>query len=165
MFILVMGPPRSCTSVTARILHEKLGVCMGLNLVAGNEGNPFGFYEDYDYVKAIKADNVPNLVNALARCTSEKYGIKSPDLAFFDSDQLRPDLIIRTVRPILSLTDSLMRWYKPAPTATEALSLIEKYEKSIDIWCKKYPFYRIEYDGYRDDTDIAQELSKCLQKI
>ncbi len=49
---LVLGPPRSGTSVMARGLNA-LGVALGSELIPANGINPKGFYEDYDVVFGI----------------------------------------------------------------------------------------------------------------
>lgn len=49
---MVLGPPRSGTSVMARALNA-LGVALGDELMPANAINPKGFYEDYDVVFGI----------------------------------------------------------------------------------------------------------------
>ena len=164
--ILVMGPPRSGTSVTARILHEKLGVCMGHNLVQGNPGNPKGFYEDSDYVDAIRRKDLQELGNALyIGHGCEVVGIKSPELAFFNIGLLAPNLIIRTVRPTLYIAQSLERWHRPTPTRNEALEIVENYEKHIDVWCKQFETWPISMFPKRNEEELEEELRSCLQGV
>lgn len=49
--IIVMGPPRSGTSVIARLLQENLGVVMDEGPIRKDQLNPKGFYEDNRVVK------------------------------------------------------------------------------------------------------------------
>lgn len=48
--VIVIGPPRSGTSAVARVLHEDMGVCMGLDFRPPNEHNPEGSYEDHRFI-------------------------------------------------------------------------------------------------------------------
>ena len=175
--ILVMGPPRSGTSVTARILHEKLGVCMGHNLVPGNAGNPKGFYEDFGMVAAVKTKNPLTFISALFMTHTvvgdfgfyhhcgDVFGVKTPELAFMETVGMNPDLIIRTVRPALYIAQSLVRWHRPTPTLDEALKIVENYEKHIDVWCEKFESWPVTMFPKRDEEDLEYELRSCLQGV
>ena len=164
--VLVMGPPRSGTSVTARILHEKLGVCMGHNLVQGNPGNPKGFYEDFKYVSAIARKDLQELCNALyVGHGCEVIGIKSPELAFFNVGLLAPNLIIRTVRPALYIAQSLVRYRRPTPTLDEALAIVENYEKHITVWCNQFESWPVTMFPKWDEEELEEELRSCLQGV
>lgn len=48
--IIVIGPPRSGTSVIARMLQENLGVMMDEGPVKRDKNNPYGYYEDHRVV-------------------------------------------------------------------------------------------------------------------
>jgi len=48
--VIVLGAPRSGTSLMAGMLH-KAGTCMGHNFVPPQPANPRGFYEDMDFVE------------------------------------------------------------------------------------------------------------------
>ncbi len=160
-----MGPPRSGTSVVARILHEKLNVCMGHNLVQGNPGNPKGFYEDSKYVDAISRKDIQALGNTLYVHDCEIVGVKSPELAFFNVGLLSPNLIIRTVRPALYIAQSLQRWRRPTPTRNEALEIVENYEKHIDVWCNQFESWPITMFPKWDEEELEEELRSCLQGV
>ena len=45
--VIVIGPPRSGTSVVARLLQDNLGVMMDEGPIQKDEGNPLGYYEDH----------------------------------------------------------------------------------------------------------------------
>lgn len=47
---LVIGTGRCGTSTVARILHEKLGVCMGHSFIPPDKNGPDGYYEDEKFV-------------------------------------------------------------------------------------------------------------------
>ncbi len=172
--ILVVGPPRSGTSVIARILHTKLDVCMGHYLILGNEGNPLGFYEDFMMVKATKKkDPVMWLLALLENHTIDDntfdfcrkpYGVKSPELAFMDIAALKPDLIIRTQRNPADIAVSLVRWHQPRITPKNALLLVAKYEKAIDDQLRKLscPCCQIDLRTQRDEKELEQELRDVL---
>ena len=163
--VLVVGPPRSCTSVTARILHEKLGVCMGHDLVPGNAGNPLGFYEDFKYVGLIKERKVWNLLSVLDH-GCEYVGVKSPELAYVNLEVLNPWKVVRTRRPLAGIAASLVNWHQPRLDVPQALQLAKHYESAITAGMTCIPpwnRYDIFYNnGIRDEESIEQELRQAL---
>ena len=48
--VIVIGPPRSGTSVVARLLQENLGVMMDEGPIRKDTHNPHGYYEDHRVV-------------------------------------------------------------------------------------------------------------------
>lgn len=175
--ILVVGPPRSGTSVIARILHTKLDICMGHYLVPGNKGNPLGFYEDFMMVKAIKTKDPLTWLKVLLEnhviddntylLCNKVYGVKSPELAFMDMAALRPDLVIRTQRNPADIAISLVRWHRPRITPKNALLLVAKYEKAIDdqIPGLRCPCYQIDLRRQRDEKELECELRKICASV
>ena len=164
--VLVVGPPRSGTSTTARILHEKLGVCMGHNLVLGNAGNPEGFYEDSKYVDLIRGQYHYLLRDALSHGCAI-VGVKSPELCKMSIEHLWPDKIIRTHRPFNRIVASTIAWRQPRPTQDEAVQIVKDYETQIDEALSTFPPWKvwdIFYPGseYRSDHDIEMELRHAL---
>lgn len=164
--VLIVGPPRSGTSVTARILHEKLGVCMGHNLVPGNEGNPKGFYEDFKYVDIIKRRKHAELHDALDH-GCELVGAKSPELAFMNFEHLSADIIFRCRRPIHMIAESLVRWKQPRPTLDMAVEIAKNYESQLDLEIQdlspwKSLVWNVFYPRYRPEEDIEEELKFAL---
>ena len=164
--ILVVGPPRSGTSTTARILHEKLGVCMGHHLVSGNPGNPDGFYEDQKYVELIRGQYHHLLYDALHH-GCQVVGVKSPELCMMSIEHLWPDKVIRTHRPFHRIVASTMAWRQPRPTQDEAVQIVKYYETRIDEALWTLPpgkVWDIFYPGgsHRSDHDIEMELRHAL---
>ncbi len=170
--VLVVGPPRSGTSVIARILHEKVGICMGHDLVRGNEGNPLGFYEDFSMVAATKKKHPLTWLDTLNRnhtvadC-NKAYGVKSPELAFMDINRLCPDIVIRTQRNPADIAVSLLRYHRPRITPSNALLLIARYEKAIDnqlanLSCLKY---QVDLRVQRDEKELEYELRKVCASV
>ena len=168
--VLVVGPPRSGTSVTARILHEKIGICFGHNLVPGNAGNPKGFYEDSQMVAATLTKNTAIWRTMLeyvhSKCNKPR-GVKTPELAFMEIRELQPDLIFRTCRSPIAIADSLERWYQPKPSCADALSMAVKYEKAIEekltgISCH---VHRVDFYRQRDEGELEEELRKACTSV
>jgi len=110
--IIVIGPPRSGTSVIARLLQESLGVMMDEGPIRKDILNPNGFYEDHRLVKinqlALKAWKIgqENKMNmewatqfaqwlAYRMNTYERWGFKEPRCVGFLSwvKQFVPDAI------------------------------------------------------------------------
>ncbi len=166
--VLVVGPPRSGTSVTARILHEKLGVCMGHNLVPGNAGNPKGFYEEPVVVDALKTQNIKEIEKAIAWTHPPHemlIGVKSPELAFVAMRQLNPALVIWTNRGIVYNAASLMRWQQPEVSYEEAQEMVMRYHTMIALNTRYARVHRIDLTHHRDEEDIEDELRSCLQGV
>lgn len=87
--VIVLGCPRSGTSTVARILHTKLGVCMGHIFRAPDDRNPEGYYEDKVMAKALDGlrrggitPSMWRLIMAVeheeANCDKEFVGVKHP---------------------------------------------------------------------------------------
>ena len=163
--ILVIGPPRSGTSVTARILHEKLGVCMGHHLVQGNPGNPKGFYEDSKYVRMIVNKKLTELSEALNH-GCKIVGVKSPELAFTNFAELNPDLVIRTTRELMLNAGSLEKYRQPKISLGEAMLLVEQYHRNIydEVRRGYLPNHLIDLTHLREEDDIEKELFEAYEK-
>ncbi len=90
---MVLGCPRSGTSTVARLLHTKMGVCMGHHIDNDLGGlNPGGSYEDRLLAPACDALALGHITPRLYRirleeyhkekgCTVETIGIKHPRLS------------------------------------------------------------------------------------
>lgn len=168
--VLVVGPPRSGTSLTARLLHERVGICMGHNLVPGNMGNPKGFYEDFEMVQATltKDPKIWKKMLELNHADCDKtFGVKTPELAFIDMSALEPDLIIRTCRSPIAIADSLEKWRQPKPSMAEALKLAVSYEKAIEeqIIKIKCPVHRVDLYKKRDEDELEHELKEVCSSV
>lgn len=177
--ILVMGVGRSGTSTVARILHTRLGVCMGHHpyLERPSKGQPIGSYEDLEMNYATKDLLAGNISVAnwttlfknqhrLEDCKEPFIGCKVTHLAALNPKQLEginPRLVIRTLRP------------KELTVAS-----LEKYRDRKVDWAKFYdereasmmrlqletnvPFFTIGFfDRVREDDDIEEQLKECLE--
>ena len=161
----MVGPPRSGTSVTARILHEQLGICMGHKLYPGNAGNPKGFYEDSNLVDVIKTRDVGRVLQELesnhAGCQKPVRGIKSPMLSFMNFGYLNPDVVIRTIRDRSDVARSIVKWNQPPISYADAVHLVEKYEKGIDKGIRNGDLKKVHYldlTHQEREEDIEREL-------
>lgn len=118
--ILVTGTGRSGSSTTARILHERLGVCMGHTFIKATglkkTRNPQGFWEEIgDGMTGVTKGLVRGTVSAKQwreqldlrhdchGCKSRLRGYKHPRMAEIASEEtwkaLDPLLVIKTWRP------------------------------------------------------------------
>lgn len=147
--ILVVGSPRSGTSVVARNLHE-MGICMGHKFPAPNDGNPLGFFEDFDLLAATREGLPGSWLGELRRvhagCPAKVVGFKSPELAFMDMAALDPDLVFWTMRDLELTAASLMKRHNPKPTHPEALLMVNRYDQAISAQMPSLPCKRVQVD-------------------
>lgn len=138
---LVVGQPRSGTSLVARLLHES-GVHFGDRLVPGNAMNPGGFYVDVEFEELFNSQwnlrngfpqsktNVPAAIRGTvdrmiqARSQRMDWGVK----CLFGSVLYRPLCqsglavrVIRTVRGKTSSRSSLGQWTGHSPELIASL--------------------------------------------
>jgi len=174
--ILVMGVGRTGTSTTSRILHTKLGVCMGHHpdLEKPKPGNPLGSYEDVTMIRATK-----NLLRGATTtewlkefnihdeypCLKPYIGCKVTRLAGITPKQLigiNPKLVIRTFRPKELAVASLQR-YRDNTTDWGGFydgreNDMDKMQQETDI-----PFFTIKYGTTRkSDLEVEEELQTAL---
>ena len=94
--VLVFGTGRSGTSSVARVLHQNLGISMGVRFREPDGNNPEGVFEDLDFVelnRAIVSNQMPfstwlNRINAVASARNGTWGLKDPRLCYLLPDYL-----------------------------------------------------------------------------
>jgi|GEM_PF-7030693 len=162
--VLVTGSPRSGTSFVARNLHE-MGVCMGHEFVAANEGNPLGFFEDPRMVEATERKDPVAWFKTLGQvhggggCTGP-VGVKTPELAFMDMAALEPDLVIWVHRDLYRVAASLERHMRPRPTRPEAVAIAEKYYQAIEEQLPKSSSFH--WFKIRLPTKVSDRVAKSI---
>lgn len=184
--VLVIGCDRTGTSNTARILHEKLGVCMGHLVHNYNQGNPKGFYEDaHMHPITMRLATRPDAVSvedwidhydkAHRKYGCEKVetikGLKNTHLTELSREQLlaiRPWLIVRTWRP-KQLAVRSMRYYRGGREPFEKTnSMYDRREwNMIDVlsgWTH-CPVVCIRYDREQSDEEIVDLLRPYLEGL
>lgn len=83
MIFLVTGTGRSGTSYVARLMHERVGVCMGYEFIPANQRNPYGYYEDKEVVQFNKNwyENPLYEWSKIRAFRNSTFGIKDPRIA------------------------------------------------------------------------------------
>lgn len=151
--ILVLGCPRSGTSTVARILHTRLGVCMGHTFDVPTELNPDGYYEDkamFEACDGLATGGITPLYwrhlmesQHLAQgCTSRRVGLKYPNLSL-----LSPRVINRLGASTIIATDR-----RPKAVLVKSFA---KYAEARGFWGEKLTNIPEE----RRSTFIAEESS------
>jgi hypothetical protein len=163
--IIVVGPGRCGTSCVAGVLHH-LGVFMGLRLVAAHASNPYGHWEDCDFLEL----NVAFLNLTIARSEWEKgirqlikrrnalqipCGWKDPRtcnllrdyLEFFDNPKF-----IRCIRSAAQIEASIVRAYgENGWTPTDAHVLRVRREQELDQYLPRYNTFEVDFTELRTD--------------
>ena len=175
-----MGVGRSGTATTSRILHTKLGVCMGHHseLEIPRYGQPNGCYEDFsmfeptDYLISDRNIGVGKWLEAFEECHSgynckKPYiGTKQVRLARIYPKQLEainPTLVIRTYRPKELVVDSLEKYRPPEREYWNnfydvAESCMDRLERGTNV-----PFVIIEFGlSRRSDFEIRDEILTAM---
>lgn len=146
--ILILGPGRSGTSTTARILHDRFRVCFGHHPLIGLRFHGDPMYEHPEIKRALHAVTHArerdrdihwwhDLVledHSHARCSAPLIGVKLLDLALLRTDQilsLDPRLIVRTIRGRESCVRAWMR-YNPSLGRSRAQRYVDARERGIE---------------------------------
>jgi len=171
--IIVLGPPRSGTSAVARVLHEKMGVSMGLKFKPDDPVTPEGHYE---------AEEINNINAAFHDCritwhewwerllayTLEMHKLEQP-WGFKDPKCSVPDVLgylicfypdpifIRCVRKREQVIKSLLTNFD-MPQA-DAENIYNFNTQSLDRILPGKKFIELDMSERRTDEEIATAIN------
>lgn len=181
--VIVLGIPRSGTSAAAGLLHEVLGVPMGIDLMPPMPGvNDMGFFEDMEFVKThielMQSHEDPQIefsmpAAALDRWSSliaaresrhRLWGVKDPKMCFLLPHFLRrlvhePRLIV-CHRPFHRCVRSMQPLYG-GMSLERTVTLQARYLYSLSKNLAAFQGARVDvsHDELVDDT------ATCLERI
>ncbi len=167
--ILVLGPGRSGTSTVARILHTKLGVCMGRRFREPNEANTAGYYEDLDFLE-VNTDSPhygyrETLVSQLFNSREEPWGLKEPRIPhwwrIYRAHVTRDTKIIIAVRAPHLIVQSLKRNYGWGDR--DSLNVIRERLDGIDQLTKGFDTLKIDFTDRRSDDEVTKILTNYVR--
>ena len=170
---VVVGPGRSGTSFVARVLHERLGVCMGERFNS-DKTNPRGFYEDCDFKDANQAllTNVVSehgwrtMVEPIIHARRQKgrpWGFKDPRVAEPQiASLLRPYVhltrVIRCKRSRNDVIRSMCLCY--GWTIDDAGKVYDRRERTLDRLDYGASVLVIDIDNNPSEDDVVFALKK-----
>jgi hypothetical protein len=167
--IIVVGPGRCGTSCVAQVLHH-LGVFVGSRLLGADATNPWGHFEDCEFLELDSgvlrkvltrgewAKQVEQLIGK-RRALGVPWGWKDPRtcellrnyLEFFNDPKF-----VRCVRPAEEIEDSVLRAYGARGwTANQAHSLRVRRERELNRYLPWYQTIEIDFDRLRQDREEA----------
>lgn len=175
--IIVVGPGRCGTSCVTGVLHH-LGVFVGSNLVAGDATNPWGHFEDCDFLnlnvsflnKKLSRDEWDSRVQQLIderRALGRPWGWKDPRtcnllrlyLNFFNDPKF-----VRCVRSADRIEDSVLRAYGDRGwTLEDAHEMRVRREQELDRYLPWYQTIEIDFDHLRRNREqtVASLIEFC----
>lgn len=179
--VIIMGMHRSGSSLVAKMFYE-LGVNLGVDLMAGDEANPEGYYENWDFVNlnnSLLAENGGSWNNPVlikepdVRCRDlinkykdELWGWKDNRTAFtFKAYEpyLENILFVITHRNKKSIVNSLFETHigqfnmeDRTPEVME--KLYDKYYETIDEVTKGYNRIDIHYEDLINNKYFKKQL-------
>lgn len=171
--VIVVGPPRSGTTMTARVLQEWLGVLMdGSPRKPDHVINPYGWFEDHRIVEAntlflrrtIKINAWTRRFKRFIRAMEKEgcpWGFKDPRiipllgyaLSFFNNF-----IVIRCHRPrewVVKSYIEKLHWSKEASGIR-----YDRDEKMLDQQLSNIDHIRINFDKYITTEKIIKSLSR-----
>jgi hypothetical protein len=170
--IIVVGPGRCGTSCVAQVLQQ-LGVFMGNWLVGADPSNPWGHFEDVEFLKlneswlkkqisqAQWSAGVESLITQ-RRALGKPWGWKDPRtsellrhyLEFFNDPKF-----VRCIRPAEDIEASVVRAYGTRGwTPQHAHALRERRERELDRFLPWYQTITIDFDQLRSNREEYVEL-------
>lgn len=176
--VVVVGTGRSGTSTVARILHERIGVCMGHYLKSPGSANPEGYYEDYleHGLMLMVAQDITG-IDELMRCVSqshkdcERWGFKDPWFIHLPQQAMKminPRVVIRTWRPLEATVKSWMRKEITAgrmvdeDKADKFSKICLQREMMMDEKLDIFDVLTIRFDKQIPDGEIEKAIRGCL---
>lgn len=183
--VVVAGVGRSGTSAVSRVLHEKMGVCMGHVFGSPNEGNPMGYYEDQESWRDTQVLLCGELTpktwgdrvrrrHQSAGCQAELVGVKDPRLCMINLDMARMAgvvLIVLCKRDPSLVVQSLAKHLAGAnPIEVLCARIIAMSDLERERRCAKA--FRLTYVGlsvvdltaFRTDEEIMAALAPGLEE-
>ena len=166
-FIIVVGVGRSGTSNTARVLHKRLGVCMGHKFIKPHSKfQPDGTYEDanmHDWSNRLVNDNVSTgewleKFHEEHTCPKKTHrGIKMNNFASLSPDQMEsldPYWLVWADRPLFPNVFSLVKCRGGSIEAH--IKFYFKRQESLQKLSRVVPTIKICYDRKVEDDDIVE---------
>lgn len=183
--VIVVGPPRSGTSVIARLLQEKLDVMMDEGLIRKDSLNRNGYYEDHRLVKlnldlfnrwdmgtVAKNDTDSKWMKAFSDWTSERsheyerWGFKDPrmiGILNWVCNSFENPIFIWPVRQTDQIIQSQVTKLKyPVDIAREYTVFCEKY---IARQLKDKALYKINLSRKRSEKKLVKQLRTILKNL
>ena len=167
--IIVVGPGRCGTSCVTGVLHH-LGVFVGSILLAADATNPWGHFEDCDFLhlnasflnQKLSRDEWTSRVQQLIddrRALGRPWGWKDPRtcnllrlyLNFFSDPKF-----VRCVRSAERIEDSVVRAYGDRGwTFEDAHQMRVRREQELDRYLPWYQTIEIDFDQLRNNRELA----------
>lgn len=169
--IIVLGPGRSGTSTVARILHNHLGISMGVRFREPNEANPSGYFEDLDFRdlnEAILTNKLDPMVQnyeigQLFRKRQEPWGIKDPRISqlYFDYGKYvcNAQFIVAMRKPQL-IVRSMMQCYGWSEKESKQLLIIRL--DGISKLLEGHEALYIDFSIKREDKELINLIQRWI---
>lgn len=182
--VIVIGTGRSGTSTIARILHEKLGVCMGHYFKIQKRGGTHEDYMAHAFNRMVSDGSLSAKawLSIMSKCHNEhwackRWGAKDPWFLYWPMSKLRwlnPGLIVRTWRPKQDVVASWLalrrHWDREEPTR-EKEDHFEKLYDDREMLAKEIEEFSglnvltIRFDRQLSDEEIAIKISQKMSTI
>jgi len=181
--VIIIGHPRSGTSVVARLLQQSLDVMMNPGFIRHGAINPKGYYEDPELVnineammsrfkdgKVPKNKIDPVWVNQFSNyathraTTYKKWGFKDPRMIGYISwvpQFFKDPTWIFTVRTDGQILESQVK--NLGVTPDDAVKGIAGYHTCIEAVLKGRKHHRVDLREQREENNIVEELKEVLQ--
>jgi len=165
--IIVIGPPRSGTTMTARVLQEWFGILMdGAPVTPPKNVHKYNWLEDSRLIEmnnllrngTIKLNAWTRRFKRFIRSMQKlnrPWGFKDPRiipvfsyaLTFFDMP-----IVVRCCRPRHLIIDSCVKKLEWPRESAE--NYIRYAEAKIDLALKNYQHYKIDFSKYMDEENL-----------
>lgn len=183
-YVLVTGTGRSGTSTIARILHERLGVCMGHTFIKATglkkTRNPLGFWEEVHertekMTKGLAKGTVSveqwrcylDAAHDRHRCRSKLRGYKHPRLAEIPSEKtwkaLDPLLVIEAWRPRELVMQSMI--YASPKNVTGCIDRYHLRRTNMDRYLKGVPVFVLKFERVLSDDEVYELLRPQIEGL
>lgn len=173
--VVVIGTGRSGTSTAARILHTRLGVCMGHKFLKPNKYNSQGYWEDeYLRVEArllaggemSTSEWLELFAKSHKDCRVRLKGYKKPILSEASPEvwqELNPQLIVRTWREFRTTVESLEKFAGKDTKWCE--EYVTRRECGMDVGLVGLPVVTLRYDRQLSDDEVEAILRPHIDEI
>lgn len=146
---LVLGVPRSGTSVTAGILHH-LGVFMGERFLPTTKMNPRGFWHDLDFELSWTLGNTQELITK-RQALGRPWGVNTRRSTWVSViAEAGPTKIIVTNRSMPSIQASCEKWFKTASFLGRVNGELQSTTAHL-----KLPTLQVDFDELLDATESS----------
>lgn len=173
--VLVFGVGRSGTSTVARILHGRLGICMGQRFRNPDQNNPQGYFEDLDlkhlndqFLRGVL--NFPAwhncVLNELSQPWRQNYwGFKDPrlcELGGFYLSLIEDTKVIRCDRnrnQVFMSMQSAYNW-----SENECHEIIDRRTALLDNMLSERSHLTIDFSTKKSDSELMSQIAGFLEK-